>query len=541
MDHPYYSVTVTNYTRDWTYTAVEGEEADPADPVQLVSPLSFTWGFQNGLIPTAHLQPSEALVSLAAHTAADVPLVQVGDLIVLEVRVGTDGPRIIAPGLMRVATAEVDLRRGVYAAGLSLALVDLSVDWRATTPATPVGYPGGGVARPRERWRERMAELGYLTGVSVGVPTWWDDQEGPLTVLVGSTLSGIYGSDIGSYQGDVEANLAELLNSHVPDDITHTWVTALSADAHPAGYEWAGPDSWYMDPTWPGGYSPALPDPNSVMRIEAVPATRRASGSIGQPLELVNDAGTLRLVPRTPDSTGLVTQLGLDADWCILPAKARRARDDVFNVIAINGKADIVDDSGMYRTENYALEFTGGDIATRGRTAVREVPTKLFLGVPATTDSPGPYVAREVPLVAANFLSGPSALAGGWSYDDFTLKGHLVPQDVAEWLLPLIASRVPGEVDGDGRLVRQVTIYDLDPRIRFDAAPISAFITGGTLTIAGGELTWKLATTPGRPEWTDAPPAALTVAGFADVADELAYTDIDPHLTWADLDYAEAS
>jgi len=103
----------------------------------------------------------------------------------------------------------------------------------------------------------------------------------------------------------------------------------------------------------------------------------------------------------------------------------------------------------------------------------------------------------------------------------------------------LVAPRLPGETDGDGRVVRHVTIHNIDPDLRFDGAPVTGFVTGGSMTMEGGDIVWKLDTTPGLPQYASGVPAPLTVSEMVAAGSGLTAGDTDPLITIADLAYVD--
>lgn len=562
MDHPYYSLTVASLTRGWSYSLTEGTATDPDDAVLLVDPMTYSWTFKGELLP-GQLDVSTANVNLAGKTADALPEVQVGDLITIDVRVGTSGPRIIAPPPFRAAEPVVTLGKGTYPARMTIPLSDLSVDWRSRNVGPPLGQPttnpGGDKRNARPYWRERGAELAVVIsgGLSLGCPTWWGNSEDPVsanTDSVGRYFGGLaydpYGSKM--YEGSAADVLERFINSHQPSGFTHTWVTVYNPAGHPTGYRRIGPDTWasLSDPSTavPIG---VLSDPGGSLRVEAVPASRMLPSAAGLPLRLVISGGRLELEPR--DSSGTAsssTQAALDAEWCIIPATARRARDSVTNTLNILGygrqpTGETSGTSAVYDWSDFGRTFQDTtDAATRGPLQ-RDLPTMLFLGLSDTafgTGSGNTGGTAELSLVAANFLSDPTALAASWSYDAFTVLSSLIPQSVATWLLPIMAPRLPGETNGDGRLVRNVTLYDIAADLRFGGSPVTGFVTAGSLTISGGEMTWQLRTAPGRPIYTGGTPSPVTVAEFEAVVSGSGLTidDVDPLITFADLDYVDS-
>jgi hypothetical protein len=563
MDHPYYKVTITSLTRGWSYTCTEGVIADPDANVQIIDPLVYSWSFAGELVP-GQLDPFTGSFALAAKSATLLPEVQVGDLITLDVRVGTAGPRIIAPPPMRAAEPVVTLGKGKYPARMVVPLSDLSVDWRSRTLGSPLGQPntyqGGDRRDPRPYWRERGAEIAALAsggGLSLGCPTWWGDAETPVSTAVDGAGTYIFalaydtwGDKI--YDGNLPDVLESFINSHQPGGYTHTWATIYNAAGHAANYRRIGPDTWknagVPAPSVAIPAGGALADPAGPVRVEAVPATRKLpqgpGAAVGLPLQFAVDSGILIVSPRqVPAVTAYATQVGLSAEWCVIPATARRARDSVANLINLAGYGKVptgqVDGANnpTYQNGEYERSYWDAvDAAARGFLA-RDVPTQLNLG---TSDAAVSWAVNAVAAVVANFQSDSTALAASWSYDAFTMLSSLVPQAIAAWLLPVMAPRLPDELDGDGRLVRQLLLYALDDELRFSGEPVNGFVTAGSLTIAQGEMTWTLRTAPGRPQYQAGSGTPVTVgevqaAGYGTTT----VPNVDPLITVADLDYVD--
>lgn len=533
MDHPYYTVTVTNETQGWTYTTTEGDEWDPADDAVLISPLVYRWAFDGELIP-GHMQPTIATVNLAARTADTAPVVDTGDLVTLDVRIGTAGARIIQPPPMRVTSAATRLVRGAYKALLSIELSDLSVDWRARVA---YGFTrNDGMKWARLRFRERLAEIGQLFGYTIGCPTSWANIEppappagvAPLALHIAGTGGGA-GDEINwPWPGVFWEALSKLLNSVCPGDLHHTAVTIRNG-SHPSGYEYVGDvGAWE--------HTPALTDPDTDVRIELVPVSRRVPSSAGLPLQLAVSGGILHLTPRTPAGGNTVAVLGLDADWCEIPATARRARDGAVNWVNLKGYSP---GTASYPQFTFAAANLS-DVAARGLSA-RDVDTDMQHG---PVDANGVVSVFEYNSVAVGnlYLSDTSALEARRSYDAFTLRSSLMDPTFATTILPLIAPRTPGETDGDGRLVRHVTLFDLDHDLRFEGEPVTGFVTGGTMTISGGDIVWTLDTVPGLPIYTGGTPTPVTFSEletFA-AANGITNDEIDPLITLADLAYVDS-
>jgi len=547
MDHPYYTFTVTNLTRGWAYTTTEGEEWDPADNVVLASPFTYSWGFKDDLIP-AQLDVFTAAVHLVARTSSDLPVIDVGDLVAVDVRVGTTGQRVIAPPPMRVAASTVTLGNGTYKATLAIGLSDLSVDWRNRALVLPGwGWPqlptfDQGQVQSRVRWLERMAEYSMLLGLSVARQSAWSSTETLPDIGDGFAAGTNLLLDQFEFPGNAEEELEALINSHIPAGITYSWATIYSA-TYPTGYQWCAPSSWYVSAAPYNDYP--ISDPGgangTTVKIVPVPASRVADTAQGLPLVFAQSGGQLILEPRAGGAGTGHTALALDAKWCVLPAQARRARDGAVNAVTLIGPwapADVQISENNVQLFPYGATtfFDTPDMAARGYSG-RDVPVKFRIAWALTTS--GPWQNQAGVPVANAFLSDPSIDASVWSYDGFELRSSLIPQAVADWLLSLVAPRLPGETDGDGRVVRHVTIHNIDPDLRFDGAPVTGFVTGGSMTMEGGDIVWKLDTTPGLPQYASGVPAPLTVSEMVAAGSGLTAGDTDPLITIADLAYVD--
>lgn len=532
MDSPRYTVTVTSITNGWSYSAEHGELADVAPEdlpdVILVAPLTYEWAFTDEALPS-QLNPFQATVNLIALDGSSLPDVAQGDLLSIDVRVGTTGDRVIAPQAMRVTDARVTLRRHRYAAFLAIGLVDLSPDWSGLQPGIveDTSIP----ITARKLWRERLAEIANRIGFTIGCPTTWSDTEQPTAISTGAPNLVYIGS---AFAGSARDNLTELINSHHPSSTPHTWVTVYAPSGHPTGYRRVGPDTW----SFSGGVPDPLTEPVTDTKIEAVPASRRIAGATaGLPLQLIVVDGLLTVESREPPAGGNMARLGVDAEWCDLPTTARRSRESAVNRVTVLGQADNYTEDGTtdpYADYHYEVNDSD-DQSSRGVITARELPTQLRL--------PGTDASSEDPEYAANaeaagepFLSDPD---DSWAYDGFALRSKRVPQDVADWMLPVIAPRLPGETDSDGRLVRHVVIYNLSPEFRFSGEPMVGFIVAGAMVIQGGEISFELRMIPGLPVETTAS-TPVTFAEFEALVAGLDNTDIDPNLTYADLAYVDS-
>ena len=510
---PLYSVQVQNLTQGWTLTAAEGDEVDPAvTPVVLADPLTYAWDFVDDVLP-AQLQAFTASVSVAARDADHVPETQVGDLVQLAVRLGSTGPMITCPYPMRVTTAAVTLTgKSKYPARLSMGLADMSSDWAARMLAA-INEPDVN-QRGRFAWRPRLAQVGNLSGLSVGCPDWWADGEGPAGNVNTAGTPFKLSQVTDQYSGTTQENLAALVNSHQPGAQTHVVTTVYGP--HPTGYGYVGPDDWTTNEPPPFGFATWNPiaEPAGPLRAELVPASRRVSGALGLPLMFAEESGRIVVVPRVMSGSSL-TAIAVDADWCNVPTTARRSRESAVNAVNIigQGRTQSTDDSGVATYANVDSAYVVQGDLSRG-VVTRDVATQLYTGPIGFSDAYYGPAALEPPIVGSLFLADSSALDAPWAYDSVTVLSSLIPDAHLSDLLPVIAPHVPGETGGDGRLVRQITVYGLGRDLRFGGDPATGFITGGTMTISDGEIAWDLAMTPGRPQWTDFLPAPITVGQF---------------------------
>lgn len=537
MESPRYTVTVESLTRGWSYTTTEGDAADFADDVHLISPLSYSGGFKSDQIP-GQLEPCQAVVNFAARTADDSPAVVQGDMVKFSVRVGTDGPFIVDPPAMRVTEAVLDLDpHREYAARLNIGLVDVLSTLPTLTPYNPAGgeFYGG-----EWWWRERFAEIAYTIGRTIGAPDWWPDGE-HIAVPVGAGDPSVgLRLDAPAYGDDAGEELEKLINSHQVSGYTHV-LTPNYRDTHPTGFEKIGPSTWRFH----DGTTRTAPftEPTTTERFYYVVGSRRTDASGGLPLVLAVEDGVLTIVPGTPTPGGNA-RLGVFAAWCQIPAAVRRAREHITTVARLAGQGALQrEDEPGFANQDEAREF-GSALETEYGRIIREIPTALFLGsTPGGALDPWP----EPPLVAASFISDDSV--GTWAFDEFRIRSSLIPDAHVENVLPKIAPRFPGETDGDHSVVRHVVIYGLDGSASVGGAAVAGFVAHWSMSIGrsagaprgvvSGDIEWTLSLTPGEPQW-DVDPTPVTFDEFETAAAGLTFGHVDPRIRLADLAYVDA-
>ena len=511
MDAPRYVVTLTGVTRGWIVTATHGDEVDLDDLALRVVPLDpfiYSWGFEQDVIPNPTV-PDRVTFTLASRTAVDEPAVDLGDVVTALVTFADAGPDIVRTPRLRVTEVETTVVAGEV---FPIRTTVTAVDYRSELAATYPEQGNGSITYfPR-----RFGLIAQAAALSVGLPTSWPVGPGsPGDKIVGSGWNGDSGND----------HAAELLAGYVPAGIHYALVPYYGA-GYPAGHRWA--DGGYT--VEPGAATgPPLPDPATLVKLLAVPASRKQTVAFQLPLQFVDRDGVLDVIstpaagPRMP---------AVSARYCEVPATARRTRDHLVNTVVVNGYNELV-----FGGENRPSTYTHRDtvaIAARGA-VTRTVDTQLVLRTYSDPENPeqtSPVLAG-VPAVAATFLAQPATTL---AYKDFVVLGHTMPQAVAEAVLPYLTPSYPG--DGrDGRLVRHITIASIPEELQLRDAEAAGFITSGQVVIERGEIRFELTTSPGRPEYPNTP-AAITVGQFtaASYATDIDVPDVDHTLTVADLD-----
>lgn len=465
------------------YDAPDGFVETALDPT--MSSPAFTWvqgrymgGAFTGLVPTNMLP--------GYYWGADVVLAP------------DPTPLYLVAKLLRISSITVELvpsdddDPAPYAAEVTLELVDTLADLRQRLVDGPLGIAAGtygGISYgyrdyTRTYWQSRLAEVSVLAGCTIGSPDWWAaGTENPpprtddgLPYYAGSGLA-LYNPDTGGWAGKSAAQLVtELLNSHQPGGLTHSLVPYPEyAAAYPSGWEWVAGVAGGTNVGAGVWNEPAPYDPDSDLRYMIVPASTEAGGYVA---------------------------VTLDADWCEVPAKARRSREHVVNTLRLTGRSWIADPADpllAYKITDSAIELSdAADVAGHGPSG-RDLPTQLYL-YRTPNDNPVDQQYPAAGVAGPRFLTVDAARDAGYTYETFTLDSSLIT-DVSDQvhLLPILAPRWPGEPDGDGFLLRHITITNLDPSIRFGTDTVEGFLRAGTLTVRDGKLLWSLTLTPGAP------------------------------------------
>lgn len=498
---------VTNVTREWTYSTTQGDEwADEA--VVLLAPFTYAWSWDNGMIP-GQLSPGQGSIVIAARTAVDLPVVEVGDVVAFsldeaDLIAGSDGSRV-------VEVTEEHVPNAAYAARLTISTADLLVD----LPSLPVNKS----LSARRRARERLAEIGHAIDRSIGLPT-----------SAGAQLA------LPRYAREWPDNGREALTTWCNsafEQIRGGVVTPLNDTAYAAGYEYCGPSSWTDTP---------IADPDSTIRYLIVDGNR-ISGTAGagweKPLRFVVRDGVLTLGPT--DASVDKRMPSVSADYVEAPAQLRAGREHAPNTIRLSGVADWYNPTDLvYEERSYTEDWSGADAVLGGAPRARDVGTQLVLGTYDGTDTDAASVTNgEGDNPSGVFIADASQLAANRTYDSFTIYTEDMDDDDRESLLPRLAPHYPGNVmGGDGRLVRHLTVWRLAPEIRPGASSVaSGYIVAGQIVVEHGEIRVEVTLTPGEPVYSGV--TDLTVADLIAAGTGLTVGATDPGIAIADLAYVD--
>lgn len=552
---PLYTLTLTNVTRGWAYTATEGVVPSSADPVQLADDLSYQWAFQDGLVPSATMEPLQMSARLYCHTAGDVPKVDRGDELRLDLRLGTVGKYLVRSPAMLVTTVELDtdVPLGVGPASYTTSVLIRAADDTAQLDSLkpqPRVQSSNGVPVAQTRFRRKLTEIGQQIGRSVGVPSWWA-QDGPLFTGSPATSPNLAQPNLPRGFNVWTENARQLftrtLNDVQPGWLNHTLVPGYLTGAYPTGYATSNE---------PADLEPVtgVADPASSYRLLCVPAGRRTRGQ-AWPLVFAVRSGVTTLQPSAAAATDGHDPIAVDAAWCDLPVKLRRAREHVVNVATLSSwvrKVEALTSSSTKITEVDG-EATTSDVRAGEQATQRTIPVQVQLG--DTWDST--YISGQTPAPAPGpyatdrwrtFVSDTSQRAA-WVYDAFTLRASRVPTDLRDLVLTRLAPRIPGETDGNGHVLKHMTIYRPAPQARPVDAPglIAGFVVSGQLRVVNGDVLYTFTLTPGLPipmtaGYVDTTaPTPVTVAQVDGGAYQAQLCNtLDPLIRVADLAYVAA-
>lgn len=513
MDAPVYTAQVDSITRGWSYAETHGQPPAAGANTYLVDPLVIAGGFDDGVIPN-QLEPHVATINLWSLNSKVRPLVRRGDLLVIRLRLGGPAGPTLFRMPMQVSEVTTELVPGQdYPYRATIRATDMLVTLGGYFPGPRTPATNSGVRSTANR----LAWIGAVAGYSVGVPA------GFVASVAGL---GVY------WLKDKSARelWRVVLNTMVPNGNKHHAVTPYySGPVYPSGYAHPGTN------VPPGDL---VPDPGSALMWLLQPASRNLDYQPGAPLRFakVNQ----RLEMAAPPAAWGSRMPAVPARACTIPASARQGREHAPNSVRLLGKAinlnGVPADPANLESES-TLDVTSSDAGVSGYRG-REVETLMTIREygddPATA---GPPLAAAVAL-AQGYLADDSALARDWTFDDIVVNvNDLTPTEAASVLPVLIPAYLDGE--RDGRLIRHLTVYGIDPEVRLEAdtSTIDGFVVAWRIELSGGQLTYVITTTPGRPNPAPAGPV-LTLGEFTagDYTAGLLARQIDPTITLADLD-----
>lgn len=514
MDAPVYTATVQS-ERGWTFQETHGQPPAPDADTYLVDPLNLRGAFEEQVIPNP-IEPHTATVNLWSRNARVRPLVRRGDVFRITLRLGGPAGPVVADLPMRVTEVNAELVPSEdYPYRASITLTDLLVNLGSYFPTPRAPGIGAGVAG----LGNRFAWVGAAGGYSVGVPTGFI-----ASIQTGTGLN---------WLRDVSAReeFRLLLNTCVPPGGKHHVITPYLGNAYPAGY--AHPGAAVGGPN-----GAAVPDPNSSTRLMVQPASRNLDYATSLPLRFAKANNRLELA----GATGVNRMPAVPARACVVPAVARQGREHAPNAVRLIGKATNVNgvptDPANLESDS-TLDVTLPDAATagyRGREVQTLTPIREYGDDPATA---GPAFPPVVAL-AQSYLADASTLARDWTFDGITVYANELTDAEAASVLPILTPAYLDAAGRDGRLVRHLTIYGIDPDARLDGdtSTIDGFVVAWEVEITGGELIFTLTTTPGRPPTTATP---VTLGEFVGAAYSSGLTarQIEPNITVADLDLVD--
>lgn len=573
MTPPYYTVTIANTTRGWSYASTHGDDPDPAVPVHLADLLELAWSFEDEQVP-GQLNPMTLTFGLYARDADDLPIVDQGDTLTVDVRVGTLGARIAQPAPFTVTAADVDIDDELAvdpAAFAVTARIKATCDLaylRATypTPGPRTGADTTGADALQYRWRPQLAQLARQVGRSILAPTWWLDAQGPIwpTRPDGvSKFQGVSGLNLlpaSWVNKNAHKIAADLLASHQPGGsgpagptgttpggsggLTHTLVPGYRANTAtlPTGYRRVGPNNAWGDGFSTNQPAQALSEPATSRYYACVPASRKTTDAT-LPVTFLNTVGVATLRVQPNPSSDYHYRGALDAAWIDLPLTLRRARGhrvDYVRVAGVQSRNDGTASGGTPQTEAATRDSADlASLAVRGVPTTRSVDTALWFGdVPVNPSASLDLTSAEGFYVGQTYL-GDGSQDGTWVYDDLTLYASRISDALATAVLTSLTPRYPGETGGDGQVLRHFVVYNASARSRPVDQPsmIAGFAVAGRLRVTGGDIEVTLTLTPGMPVRIGAAPTPVTV-GDAQTSNWGLVTvgNIDDRLVVGDLD-----
>lgn len=535
-----YTVTVENLTGGWTLSSTSDPtrpRITPAGDVLLADGLVFGWSFVDGRIPNP-LEPATIQVPIIARSAANMPAMEVGDLLKVTIDLVdvtgatvTDLAARAVEFIGRTAEPEVELVPGhSWPVRIRLTASDLLADLRSRFPRPGPVYDDGAGQTAASTWLEVWAEERARLNL-------WSPKRWRTEADTRFQLEGIEFPDASAYE-----QLAQLAAGW-PDDDGGLYVVRPRYDesgAAPDPATWNAAGFRYY-----GATAGDFPDTTNPIGYLFQRLNRETPAGSYLPFVLTGPAAGTITIAVNVDPAAVSGVAVVPAAAVTIPTKARRTRDSNVNTFVLGGRfftLGLDDDGVSVKIErgDTTTEISTDPTAPRTRqvqtlTVLRRVSTDPANDGSGTSgytyDQQNEYTRVRL---AKAYTVDTDAVSAEWSYSELELITHDLPSDVYAALLPLLTSWAPEQ--GDGVPVRPVVVYDVDPEVDLSGMQfIAGSLVASSLTIAEGRIAYQLQLTPGT-----MPPSptsgAITAADLA--ASPYAATPasaFDPSLTALDM------
>lgn len=432
-ERPIYRVTVTNDDQGWTET-IEHRQALPDDVRRiLIDDFQLTWSLEGDQVP-ARLATDTCKFSLYCRTAADVPAIEVGDVLLVNLdRVGPGGtliPYMHFAGRASDPDATATPHKGIV---LDVDATGFAVD---LSPEVDLGNDAS-VTYQTE---------GYLVNLV-------RDQAGVSAIFHSPA---VFTRSVRPFGQMPAQDAADRLVAGTANGVrvailryAYKWAqwdaTGLTNDGLPAG--WFGAQ----------GDNPDLAVYLQEWLLQLPP-----------PLTLVEAAGAPRRVTLGPDAATVDKVATIPAGVCRVPASWSKSRADLVNTTTVI--YGVTDSAGTGLKEAKAVIKDAASVARYGP-APREVSTFVTIG--STNAVGGSY-------------QNPAPGTLGWSIPSLTILPELMTDEQLDELAPTF---YPHAMPIGSTAGRFIILTDLDEDTAVAGRDVALQITGATFSIAEGRLT----------------------------------------------------
>lgn len=503
-----YRVTAIRLADSWTITGTKAIQPDPADRVVLTDPLSFSWQFVDQLAPNP-LEPEQLGISLAARDRADLPTLDTGDLwhVTVELVDVTDG--VVTPHgavavdfVGRLGEPELELVPDhSWPIRASLRMTDLTADLasRYPTPGNTTPWPAEGWSDVSPEWftgfidHPCRREFNLWTHDDMGDPNDFDNR--PFLVW------------------------------DIPQQSARWLLDAAGASVPHDGQPFIIRDRYSLAPPAPSTFTPAgtggVPDPTNPIgylyqRVNGMPPTALLPYVLDGP-----PAGPITVL-LDYDPAQAVGLAGIPASTVTIPTKARRARDLVPNTTILNGFGiNYTDVNGTLTAETTQTSktFSSDWAAPRSRsvdTLIKYLRATAGEGVTLPAGFTEYFAGLDdvnTRLLAPAYTPDAGATTAEWAYDSLIVDTSLLDPDEFAALVPMFTSWSPEQ--GDGVALRPIHVFDVADNVDLSGRQaINGTLTGATLRIDRGRMTYELNVSPGIAP-SEATGTAITAAQLA--------------------------